>query len=285
MRKDEFPIHSEFIESFNSGRPLGDLMERDAVALEIGLKLFDDLGSAGVRWNSRSGFNSARAFADALGHLHATGDLAMRRALVGTLATALENARGATGVRLSLGEPEPARMSWAEYANLMAQNFERPLVREMLTLGMMSADDYARAFLAKDGGLERAESLLKAFVDLGVVARKDEDADPERARVYADVRRAEEQLRAAIHAHILNPPPPAAEAPPAPPQQINLAPTFKIESPVVHVAPAEVHVEAIMPTQQEVVITAMPSRKTTTEISRDSRGQIVESTQVEADVP
>jgi lambda family phage portal protein len=59
---------------------------------------------------------------------------------------------------------------------------------------------------------------------------------------------------------------------------INFAPTTNVAAPEV-----TVEVDAIMPAVSEVAITALPIRKTTTEILRDQAGDIATSVQVETD--
>ena len=60
-------------------------------------------------------------------------------------------------------------------------------------------------------------------------------------------------------------------------------PVVNVAAPIVNIAPAEITVEAIMPSQSEISIIAMPDRKTVTEITRDQNDDIKQSTQIETD--
>jgi hypothetical protein len=82
---------------------------------------------------------------------------------------------------------------------------------------------------------------------------------------------ADARLTAAMIYYMDNPPQRSeAPLPPAPIININVEPT-------------PITVEAIMPAQTEIAITAMPIRKTTTTILRDQAGDIATSVQVESD--
>jgi hypothetical protein len=170
-------------------------------------------------------------------------------------------------------------MSWDQYAEAMAANFDKPVAQEILTLDMLDPADYARHFLAKSGGLERAASLLKTLVELRAECDKIKPEDHEKARLFAQARadfvRAEARLRAALTEYYRNPPPPAAEAPPA---TQTVQPVFHIE-----VAAPVVNLEAQIPAAQQVEIVSMPTRETVTEVRRDRAGKITESTQIERD--
>jgi hypothetical protein len=274
--------YTTFAAAFNAGDSLAPLLASDSAALKAALQTFvllDKRHGGPVTWHSDSGLDDAQAIDDSLAQARERGDVGGYDALIVFLAGALERARDAMpGTRLSVGEPAPRRMTLDQYAMAMAANFDKPIAQEILTLDMLDAADYARQFLAKEGGLARAATLLKTLVELREDCDKLKPQTPDKARLIAQMRadfvRAEDRLRGAIASFYRNPPPVQEE----PTQTIRPEFNITVEAPVVNL-------EAQMPAAQEVRITSMPARETLTDVRRNAKGQIIESTQIERDAP
>ncbi|MCU0839941.1 MAG: phage portal protein [Rhodospirillales bacterium] len=118
-----------------------------------------------------------------------------------------------------------------------------------------------------------------------LMARSLEPAPPPQQVHYHAPTIAVEPAQVRIDNHIAAPEAPVTHVVNEIHEREQAAPVVNVAAPVVNVAAPEVtvEVEAIMPAETEIRIAALPERVTTTEIVRDSNGNITQSVQREKD--